>query len=430
MAVSTEAVLRHRRRLGAPAIVRREHRHRIVLATDLIGIGVAMSATAEYIRFPGTRGYVAVLATVSLLLWFLCVSWPPASPFGGRRYLPTVISPFAAALATYGLATILDARHPTDGTIAFAVIWGAWLFVVRLALGRGRRPIRVLLTGSSVAKEDLVGTTDLVLEHVIDPPDEFRYDVAVTDPAVGYDRDWQRWFVHAELAGVRVMRAASLVEAVTGRVPTASLSGRWAPEVFRADGPYPPWKRLFDAVGTVLLLPVLLLLASLVAVVVLVDSGRPVLFWQERAGLRGTPFRMVKFRTMIPVSEVTPAMFATSGDPRITRVGAWLRRFRLDELPQFWNVLRGEMSVVGPRPEQRAFVTQFSTTIPLYDIRLQVRPGITGWAQVTHGYADSEGQTREKLRRDLYYIKHLSPATDARILLRTMRTILTGFGSR
>jgi lipopolysaccharide/colanic/teichoic acid biosynthesis glycosyltransferase len=139
---------------------------------------------------------------------------------------------------------------------------------------------------------------------------------------------------------------------------------------------------------------------------------------------------MVKFRTMIPVTEVTPAMFASSGDPRITRVGAWLRRFRLDELPQFWNVLRGDMSVVGPRPEQREFVTQFSTTIPLYDIRLQVRPGITGWAQVTHGYADSEGQTREKLRRDLYYIKHLSPATDVRILLKTTATILTGFGSR
>jgi len=404
-------------------------RHRLVLLSDLIGLGLALWASWYYVTFPGTRGFVTVLGTLALGMWALSVMWPSKAPLGGHRYLPVVLTPVAAAILTYGLAAVLDARHPTDGTIAFASVWGAWLILVRLLLGRGGRSIRVLLAGSAVAKDDLSQTKGVDLTFMIEPPNDFRWDVAVMDPSLAYDRDWQQWIAHADLAGIRIMGAASFIEAVTGRVPTAVVSGRWASEMFRIDGAYGPWKRIIDVLVTVALAPVVLVICGIVALIVLLDSGWPVLYMQERAGRAGKSFRIAKFRTMVS-SDTAEARFAVHGDPRITRSGSWMRRFRLDELPQFWNVLRGDMSIVGPRPEQRAFVQQFTARIPLYEIRLQVRPGITGWAQVTHGYAGDEDQTREKLRRDLYYIKHMSLWTDLRIVGLTLRTIATGFGGR
>ena len=169
---------------------------------------------------------------------------------------------------------------------------------------------------------------------------------------------------------------------------------------------------------------------TLLALAVLLDGGRPVLFWQERVGKDGKPFRMVKFRSMRRDSEAAGAAFAAHGDLRVTRIGAFLRRYRLDELPQFYNVLRGEMSIIGPRPEQEAFVRAFAHDIPLYSIRHHVRPGITGWAQVRQGYAAGSEEAKEKLRCDFYYIKNFSLALDARIVWETVLTVLSGFGAR
>lgn len=182
--------------------------------------------------------------------------------------------------------------------------------------------------------------------------------------------------------------------------------------------------------GVLLALPLLLPLMAVVAAVVYFNSGRPVLFWQERVGQDGQAFQLVKFRTMTRDSERSGPAFAKSGDQRVTPVGAFLRKFRLDELPQFWNVLRGEMSIIGPRPEQWAFVAEFEESIPLYTTRHWVRPGITGWAQVNQGYTDSVGQTTEKLQYDFFYVKHCSLSLDALIVWKTIQTILTGFGSR
>jgi lipopolysaccharide/colanic/teichoic acid biosynthesis glycosyltransferase len=160
------------------------------------------------------------------------------------------------------------------------------------------------------------------------------------------------------------------------------------------------------------------------------DSAGPVLFWQERVGLSGIPFRMYKFRSMRVEAEEEGASFARKKDSRITRVGSVIRRFRLDELPQFLNILMGEMSMIGPRPEQVCFARQFETEIPFYPYRHLVRPGITGWAQVNHGYATGSGEARDKLEFDLFYMKHISLSMDMLICLKTMRTILTGFGAR
>jgi exopolysaccharide biosynthesis polyprenyl glycosylphosphotransferase len=193
---------------------------------------------------------------------------------------------------------------------------------------------------------------------------------------------------------------------------------------------YPLAKRLFDLALVLLSLPLTLPLLLLLALLVRLDSDGSAFFIQRRTGRNGAPFAMVKFRSMRVDSEERGAQFTASGDDRTTRLGRVLRRYRLDELPQLWNVFKGEMSLIGPRPEQVPFVERFIEEIPLYDYRHQVRPGITGWAQVNQGYAAGVEETRLKLAYDLYYIKHFSLWMDLWIVLRTARTVLTGFGAK
>ena len=176
--------------------------------------------------------------------------------------------------------------------------------------------------------------------------------------------------------------------------------------------------------------PLLLFLAALVATVVYFDVGSPILFRQKRVGKNGVPFTMLKFRSMRHDAEAGGKAFASRNDPRITRTGVFLRKFRFDEIPQFWNVLRGDMSIIGPRPEQVGFSRRFADEIPLYELRYNVRPGITGWAQVMHGYAAGTNETIEKLRYDFYYVKHFSLELDIQVVLRTVYTVMTGFGAR
>ena len=254
-------------------------------------------------------------------------------------------------------------------------------------------------------------------------------DELLIDPTQALSPEWAQLLMHAYAAGVPTCTLASLQEELSGRVSVEYLHGARLGEVPFLSS-YVQLKLVIDRVVTVLALPALLPLAGMVALVILLDSGGPVLFYQERVGRNGQLFRMVKFRTMRTDSERSGAAFATAGDARVTRVGRFLRKFRLDELPQFWNVLRGDMSIIGPRPEQRAFVERFNQDIRLYPVRHWVRPGITGWAQVVHGYAADTSTTIEKLRYDVFYIKYLSFWLDVRIVFKTLQTILTGFGAR
>ncbi|MDQ1255789.1 MAG: Sugar transferase, partial [Candidatus Hydrogenedentes bacterium] len=193
-----------------------------------------------------------------------------------------------------------------------------------------------------------------------------------------------------------------------------------------ATGPYRVVKRLMDAVISAALL-VLTMPVWLVAAITVKATPGPVLFTQERLGLDGRPFRVYKFRTMIEDAESDSGpVLSAGGDPRITPAGRLLRRFRIDEIPQLWNVLRGDMSLVGPRPERAAFVEQYTAENPLYERRLLVKPGLTGLAQV-HGRYDTG--YAQKLRYDLLYINSASFAMDLRILASTVRTVLTGRGA-
>ena len=238
--------------------------------------------------------------------------------------------------------------------------------------------------------------------------------------------EWMRFLADCRLRGLPVYHAATVWEGMTGRVSLAHLGEGLLP--MPPDPAYLFLKRVGETGLILLALPVLVPLAALVALAVWWDSPGPVLFWQERMGQGGKPFRMVKFRSM----RVQPAgtQFARVGDHRLTQVGKWIRRFRLDELPQLWHVLRGEMSLIGPRPEQVPFAQEFSQRIPHYMCRHLVKPGITGWAQVNQGYAAGVQETRLKLEYDLYYVKYLSLWLDGLIIAKTIKTIMTGFGSR
>jgi exopolysaccharide biosynthesis polyprenyl glycosylphosphotransferase len=184
---------------------------------------------------------------------------------------------------------------------------------------------------------------------------------------------------------------------------------------------------LASIIGLVAVAPVLVM----AALAIKLNDGGPVIYAQERVGLKGRTFVLLKFRSMRVDAErdSTPA-WARERDNRITRVGRIMRKFRIDELPQLFNVLRGEMALIGPRPERPVFVQQFSESIPFYNYRHTLKPGITGWAQVCFRYGASFEDTKRKLSYDLYYIKHQGLLLDALILLKTIRVVLSGEGAR
>jgi len=190
-------------------------------------------------------------------------------------------------------------------------------------------------------------------------------------------------------------------------------------------------KRLLDVVAAVSVFFLALPFWILVAFAVWLEDRGPVFYSQERVGKEGRIFRVYKFRSMIPDAEKhSGPVWAAKDDPRITRVGRVIRKLRLDELPQIWNILRGEMSLVGPRPERPFFVERLAAEIPLYRRRLYVTPGLTGWAQTKQAYDATLDDVREKLKYDLYYIENMSLSFDLLILLRTVWVVLTGKGAQ
>jgi len=190
-------------------------------------------------------------------------------------------------------------------------------------------------------------------------------------------------------------------------------------------------RRVVSLVIAALALVLFLPLIPLIAVAVRLSSPGPVLFRQKRVGRRGRVFTLYKFRTMLQNAEsATGAVWAGKNDARVTKIGHFLRHTRLDEIPQLWNVVIGDMGFVGPRPERPEFVKWLSEKIPYYNLRHIIRPGITGWAQVCYGYGASLEETQEKLQYDLYYIKHMSISLDLLIIFRTLKTVLLGRGAQ
>jgi exopolysaccharide biosynthesis polyprenyl glycosylphosphotransferase len=243
------------------------------------------------------------------------------------------------------------------------------------------------------------------------------------------DDQWQRFLADCTLKGIAVYNIRQVQESLTGRVKIRHLYENDLGSLLPSPA-YVVVKRILDIILILITLPISIPLMLLTALAIKLESKGNVLFIQNRIGQGGREFKIYKFRSMSINSEQDGAKLAQVGDARVTRVGKFIRKTRLDELPQFFNILRGDMSLIGPRPEQKVFVEQFNQSIPFYNYRHIVKPGLSGWAQVTQGYAGDANETQIKLEHDFYYIKHFSLSLDILIIFKTIKTIATGFGAR
>jgi exopolysaccharide biosynthesis polyprenyl glycosylphosphotransferase len=293
------------------------------------------------------------------------------------------------------------------------------------------------VTNEKVFADHLRMSTHVDVVDILDPrgkqrPEQLPKDVTVAvDLRALLSEPMAQFVASSNVAGYEIRSLADVYQEHTGRFPVVHLDDGWelSTPVQRA-AQYLPVKRTLDYLLTILLAPIWIPLGALIWAAVWLDSKGPAIYRQTRVGLDGDPFTLYKFRTMRIDAEEDGPRFAAVDDPRLTRVGRILRKVRADEIPQLWNVLKGELSLVGPRPERPEFVESFSESIPFYRYRTLVRPGVTGWAQVNYGYADDEADTVEKLTYDLYYVTHMSLWLDLQILGKSVWTVLSGFGAQ
>lgn len=234
------------------------------------------------------------------------------------------------------------------------------------------------------------------------------------------------------LRGVVIENSSDLMERLTGKLPLNGLNPSTLifAEGFRMNPIQRVLRRLFSLAVSFLALVICLPFIPFIILAVRLSSPGPIFFSQTRVGLHGELFTLYKFRTMRQDAEAQGAVWAVKDDARVTPIGMFLRKTRIDEIPQLWNVLRGDMAFVGPRPERPEFVQWLSQEIPFYDLRHLIRPGITGWAQVRYRYGASLEETKRKLEYDLYYVKHLSIGLDLLIMFETIKTIILRRGAR
>ncbi|WP_287941748.1 TIGR03013 family XrtA/PEP-CTERM system glycosyltransferase [Sphingopyxis sp.] len=410
------------------------------LTTFAVANSLAMMATGMYgaealrsMKFATAR----LLAAVSLGVIFLSVV---------GFLLPTatlwrVNSFYAMGLAIAALFLIRLALTQSAGADAFKrriLVLGAGARAARLralaeAPGSGIDVVGfVAMTGNertiaeAVPREAIANLSDHVVAlragEVVLAMEERRNALPLAD------------LLRVKTTGVHVNDIASFIERETGRVDLATTNpsvlifsdGFSAGQRISKVG-----KRLFDIVASLIVLVVGLPLALIAALAVKLDSKGPVLYRQPRVGLFGEPYNILKIRSMRTDAEAAgKAVWAAENDPRITRVGHIIRKLRIDELPQLWCVLKGEMSFVGPRPERPSFVDELERQLPYYAERHMVKPGLTGWAQINYPYGASVEDARVKLEYDLYYAKNYSPFLDLLILLQTVRVVLWPEGAR
>jgi exopolysaccharide biosynthesis polyprenyl glycosylphosphotransferase len=261
---------------------------------------------------------------------------------------------------------------------------------------------------------------------------ELEANVLVVAPILPVSAEVMHCAAHCDAMGTSVWSMETAYEELTARAPVFHVGSAWEARLESAKrSRYATrLKRYADVVITLLLMPLALLLIGVCGLLTKLLSPGPVFYRQERVGRDGQVFDFLKIRTMVVDAEKhTGPVWATADDPRVTSLGRFLRKTRLDEVPQLFLVLKGDMSLIGPRPERPFFVEQFSRQIPLYERRLMVRPGITGWAQIHHNYDRSTDDVIEKLRYDLYYIRHLSVSLDLQIIIKTVGVMLRKQGA-
>jgi len=286
------------------------------------------------------------------------------------------------------------------------------------------------LQGKVMGSPAVVGT----LNGLIETAEKMGVRAAILAVNRPYAPRFTRTILEARLAGMEIIELPNLYERVTRRVPVQLVEDQW---LLFSDGfdllyreSIRKIKRIMDFAVSGFLLLISFPIMIVTALAIRMDSPGPVFYRQDRIGMEGKTFKVCKFRSMTVYAETQGAQWAQKRDPRVTRIGRWIRLFRIDELPQIWNIFMGDMSLVGPRPERPEFVRDLQAAIPYYSTRHCVRPGITGWAQVNFHYGASIEDARRKLEYDLYYIKNMSILLDLKIIFRTVGVILLGDGAR
>ena len=351
--------------------------------------------------------------------------------FPGTRSLPFIIPAILTAwLIVFAVLLFLREENYARQVLTYAfVLAHVWAFLGYF-LARRYHQLKLALVPFGRASE--LADSPHAIITVLDKPDleGRRYDGIVADlHSEELPDEWERFLTKCTLARIPVFHTQQMIESMTGRVKVDHLSENIFGSLLPS-GLYSGFKRLLEVTVVLLAAPLWFPVMLITGIVIKLESDGPMFFIQERVGQGNKDFKVYKLRSMCKDSEKDGAQFAQADDMRITRVGHFIRKTRLDEIPQFINVLKGDMSLIGPRPEQRAFVNQFEEEIPFYSYRHVVKPGITGWAQVVHGYAADADDTRVKIEHDFYYIKHFSLWLDILIVVKTIRTILTGFGAR
>jgi exopolysaccharide biosynthesis polyprenyl glycosylphosphotransferase len=405
------------------------------------------------------------------IVWILLLIelYDPHVAGSGRRTTRGIALAAFIGLVAYSLVFIVreDTNLPRVGVGAFllfaSILTLFWrMMFIRLYKSTGERR-RMLLIGAGKAGQTLVelynssGTRSFNLigyvdddaakvgkricglhvlgssVHLLDIIDVYHIsDLVIAINGEIHGTTFQS-ILDAQEKGVEVTRMPILYEEMTGRVPVHHLESDWIIRSFvdglHVSGFYELTKRVLDIVGAIVGLLIFAVTCPFLSIAVLADSGFPIFYSQPRLGKGGLVFKIYKYRTMRQDAEADgEAKTTLENDPRVTRMGGFLRRTRLDELPQFWNVLRGDMSLVGPRAERPELVAEYQKQVPFYRARLLVKPGLTGWAQINYGYVASITETAVKIEYDLYYIKHRTLAMDFQIILRTIGTVIRRTG--
>jgi sugar transferase (PEP-CTERM system associated) len=386
---------------------RRELVLRLVQALGLAWVALALMFYAVPQVMIG-RGVSFISLPLALLLmvgWRLAIHWVLGHPDLGERILIVGSGPFAIEIA-------------------------------RETLGRPDAGFRVIgfvdsdpaLVGKSLINPKVIGLTS-ELRSIVKKENIDRIVVAIGDRRGQFPT---QELLRLSLSGdVSIEESASFYERLTGRVLLDMIRPSWL--IFSSRGQRPRINELariimhrgVAMIGAFLSLPIVIVTAILIKI----DSRGPVLYKQERVGKNGRLFTVMKFRSMRVDAEKDGPVWAKTEDQRMTRVGRIIRKIRVDEIPQFWNILRGDMNFVGPRPERPHFISQLAEEIPFYQQRHLIPPGLTGWAQIKYPYGASIEDARQKLQYDLYYIKNQSLTLDATILFETVKTILFGRGT-
>ena len=342
--------------------------------------------------------------------------------------LPSFAASYGIVLACFFFARLDYSRLQFLTSFVICIVW---YYVVYFKLQRQRRlRIGVVPFGDVGMLSDIPDVSWIRLTERARTP---GVDAIVADLRADIPDEWERFLADRALEGTLIMHVKQMQESLTGRVAIEHLSennfGSLIPGIVYAKA-----KRVVDFGVALLALPALLPFLTIVAIWIRLDSPGPILFKQQRMGYRGHPFRMFKFRSMThqpaAAEDARSAAMTKDDDHRVTRIGKFIRKYRIDELPQIINIIKGEMSWIGPRPEAVPLSLWYESELPFYRYRHIVRPGITGWAQVKQGHVADVDDVLWKLHYDFYYIKNFSAWLDLLIIARTVRTVLSGFGAR